>query len=210
MITLLPLTSISFLEVATYKSSSKFLKPSSLNKKKIYQLNINAHKDDNKFGEDVYYLMSKKTNKKLLDNYAIYVKNLEYYHDLYYTKHKKLTKREMWLVALTSSSFSELYEIITKLLKEDKAIKFMESVIIMSQDEVILKDWERRQLDELVEYTTIENAKKDGIPQGIEQGIEQGITQNKNEIAKKMLAKNMNISDISEVTGLSEDEIISL
>ena len=181
-------------------------KPSSLNKKKIYQLNINAHKDDNKFGEDVYYLMSKKTNKKLLDNYAIYVKNLEYYHDLYYTKHRKLTKREMWLVALTSSSFSELYETLSKLLKEDKVNKFMESVIIMSQDDMILKDWERKQLDELVEYTTLENAKKNSL----KQGISKGISQNKIEIAKKLISKGMNIKDISEVTGLSEKEITIL
>ena len=170
--------------------------------------------------------MSKKTNKKLLDNYAIYVKNLEYYHDLYYTKHKKLTKREMWLVALTSSSFSELYEILTKLLSKEKVNKFMESVVIMSQDEVILKDWERRQLDELVEYTTIENAKKDGLKQGLEQGINQGLEQGINqgleqgiregissrniEIARNLVDMNMDISDIAKATGLSIEELKAL
>ena len=53
-----------------------------------------------------------------------------------------------------------------------------------------------------------------GIEQGIERGIEQGIEQGENnksiEIAKNMLNKNMNINIISEVTGLSKEEIENL
>ena len=53
-----------------------------------------------------------------------------------------------------------------------------------------------------------------GIERGIEQGIEQGITkgskQKEIEIAKKMLEKNKEISEIMEFTGLTKKEIESL
>ena len=53
-----------------------------------------------------------------------------------------------------------------------------------------------------------------GIERGIEQGIEQGITkgskQKEIEIAKKMLEKNKEISEIIEFTGLTKEEIESL
>ncbi len=53
----------------------------------------------------------------------------------------------------------------------------------------------------------IERGIKQGIKQGIEQGIEKGIEKGRTEIARTMLAKGMNIRTISELTGLSVDEI---
>ena len=46
-----------------------------------------------------------------------------------------------------------------------------------------------------------------GIQKGIQQGIQQGIENNKIEIAKNMLNKNMKINVISEITGLTKEEI---
>ena len=40
-----------------------------------------------------------------------------------------------------------------------------------------------------------------------EEGIEDGVIKEKNEIAKEMLKKDMDINLISELTGLSIDEI---
>lgn len=54
------------------------------------------------------------------------------------------------------------------------------------------------------EHTAISYAKKHGIEQGIEQGIELRNI----EIAKNMLKKNISITDIAEITGLSQEEII--
>ena len=53
----------------------------------------------------------------------------------------------------------------------------------------------------------IERGIKQGIKQGIEQGIDKGIEKGRTEIARTMLAKGMNIRTISELTGLSVDEI---
>lgn len=43
--------------------------------------------------------------------------------------------------------------------------------------------------------------------EAIRQGLEQGIEQNKREITKRLLLKNLSIDEISEITGLSREEI---
>lgn len=49
-----------------------------------------------------------------------------------------------------------------------------------------------------------------GVEHGMEQGIKEGSKQNSIEIAKKMLEKNKEISEIIEFTGLTKEEIESL
>ena len=50
----------------------------------------------------------------------------------------------------------------------------------------------------------------EGIEQGIEQGIEKGIEKRNLEIAKRMKAKGMSNAEISEMTGLRQEEIDTL
>ena len=52
--------------------------------------------------------------------------------------------------------------------------------------------------------------KKIATEQGIKQGIEQGINQRNIELAKSMIDKSIPIDDISEITGLSIEEIKKL
>ena len=59
-----------------------------------------------------------------------------------------------------------------------------------------------KKLDKIVEETKMENAKAEGLSEGI--------SQSKIEIAKNLLKKGMDISDISDVTGLSKEEIQKL
>ena len=68
----------------------------------------------------------------------------------------------------------------------------------------------------------IEDAFKEGVEKGIKEGVEKGIKEGKTEglkegeknskiqIAKKMMSKNMNISEIIEFTGLSENDLENL
>ncbi len=56
----------------------------------------------------------------------------------------------------------------------------------------------------------LEKGLERGIKQGLEQGLERGTEQSKNEIAKNMLKKDLYISLISEVTGLSNEQINNL
>jgi len=66
----------------------------------------------------------------------------------------------------------------------------------------------------LIQNTEKKMAYEDGISQGISQGIEQGISQGVEqrnvEIAKNMLAKKMDISIVSELTGLDADTLEKL
>ena len=71
------------------------------------------------------------------------------------------------------------------------------------------EEWETfRSENELEEeyQLGIEYAKEEGIEKGIELGKLQGIK----NVVKSMLDKNMDIKDIVDITGLSEEEILSL
>ena len=116
----------------------------------------------------------------------------------------------MWLVALSSKTFSELYRIISKLLNEDEVKEFMESVIIMSGSEPILTEFERQRLEAIKEMTIIENATNDGKEAGKKEGIEIGKQEKTLETAKRMLEDNVDFEIISKYTGLSLHEIKNL
>ncbi len=51
---------------------------------------------------------------------------------------------------------------------------------------------------------------QEGRQQGLQQGIKQGADKEKLEIAKKLIVRDMNIKDICDITGLSEDEIMKI
>ena len=56
----------------------------------------------------------------------------------------------------------------------------------------------------------IEQGIEQGIKQGIKQGINQGINQQNKQIAKKMLNKKIDLDTISQITGLSIQELKTL
>ena len=51
---------------------------------------------------------------------------------------------------------------------------------------------------------------EEGKAQGLQEGKTQGMQQSKIEIAKKMLSKGISLDLITEMTGLSEEEIKTL
>ena len=165
----------------------------------LYQLNINASKDDKNIGENIYELRSRFTGETLIDNFTLHLKNIEYYRDLYYTKGEKLNRADMWLVVLSSENYEELYRTVSQILDEKDTDIFMDEVIRMNLEEPILTEWEAKMLDEIEKYDTIKNSK--------EEGFEEGETKKQIEIAKKMLEDNLDVNTISKYTGLSIDEI---
>ena len=56
----------------------------------------------------------------------------------------------------------------------------------------------------------LEEGMKKGITKGKKEGIAEGKKANKIEIAKKLLKKNMDILEIQEITGLTQEEIEQL
>ena len=77
----------------------------------------------------------------------------------------------------------------------------------MSKDGFVIHAWQKEKMDALVKYNEIEEATKKGKAEGIAEGKAEGIKENKIEIAKNMLKKKMSIKDISEITGLTEQDI---
>ena len=72
----------------------------------------------------------------------------------------------------------------------------------MSKDEFIIHEWQKDKMDALVKHNELEGAKKEGRLEGIKE--------KELEIAKNMLKKKMSIEDISEITGLTEEDIKKL
>ena len=80
--------------------------------------------------------------------------------------------------------------------------KYMEELVKVNEDADFL-NFISVEKDNMM----IENSIRD---EGIRKGLEQGTEQSKNEIAKNMLKENMDISLISKLTGLSNDQINKL
>ena len=172
----------------------------------LYQLNINASKDDKEIGENIYELKSRFTGEVLIDNFTLHLKNIAYYRDLYYTKGEKLNRADIWLVVLSSENYEELYKTVSQILDEKDTDIFMDEVVKMNLEEPILTEWEAKMLDEIEKYDTIKNSKEEGF----EEGESSGIQKTKVETARKMLEKNMKLEDIVDITGLSKEEIKKL
>ena len=83
----------------------------------FYQLNLNTENKTEDYGEHVIVPYDTTIKEIYIDNYYTILKYLEFYHNLYYTKSRKLERGELWLAALMSKSFSELYAIALEILK---------------------------------------------------------------------------------------------
>lgn len=58
--------------------------------------------------------------------------------------------------------------------------------------------------------TAKREGKEEGLAEGKEKGIEKGMNQRSLEIARKMLAKGMDVATVMEITGLSESQLLQL
>ena len=131
----------------------------------------------------------------------IYVPNLR---KKWYTKGmKSLSEEEKYILALVEMDLDKLNDlggenIMDEYVKEAEEVSFEGGV-----GEAYDKEWALR-----------DQGYRDGLSQGKAEGKAEGKTEGINErnleIAKNMLAKNMGIELISEITGLSIDEINSL
>ena len=107
----------------------------------------------------------------------------------------KLRKREELLeVSKGDKDMSEVYKKLDDLSKDKYyALLYDEEEKKAYENKCILED-------------AIEDAKENGYSSGYDSGKSDGVS----NIAKNMLKKNMSIEDISDVTGLTIDEINNL
>jgi predicted transposase/invertase (TIGR01784 family) len=53
----------------------------------------------------------------------------------------------------------------------------------------------------------LKEGKQEGLKEGKQEGLKEGEMKEKRQIARTMLARDMAISDIAAITGLSEEDI---
>ena len=88
-----------------------------------------------------------------------------------------------------------------------KVTKFMEDYSNNSDN---LLYYDKKELDDYIRESEIEESYNDGIAEGKILGLSEGKRENSIEIAKKMLNKDRPIEEISEITGLTKEEILKL
>jgi len=84
--------------------------------------------------------------------------------------------------------------------------KAMDTLQYLSQDSEARRLYEARQKYLHDEASMLEGAKQAGMKAGMQEGMKAGIK----EVAKNMLALNLDIATIAKATGLSEQEILAL
>ena len=163
----------------------------------IMQINFTYGMMHRKEGKDKKgireYYMQDKEGKKFVSNIKIIEINMDYFMEIWYSKNQKEIEENKFLIMLDLEE-KELKD----LSKDPVVIKYMDKLNSLNNDIVFKKLMTEEEEREKYENTIKKNAKQ------------QGITEEKIKISKTMLQKNMSIEDISEITGLSLEEIEKL
>ena len=96
---------------------------------------------------------------------------------------------------------------VTKIMEENENIKeAKEELNRISQDDVLRRMAFKAELERMDNEQMLYEAKRDGKKEGVIEGAKE----EKLQIAKNMLKKGMDLSDIIEITGLTKEEIEKL
>ena len=112
----------------------------------FYQLNLNTENKNENIGEHIIVPYDISTNEIYIDNNKTILKYLEFYYRLYYNEPNKRTRDVIWLAALSSKTFTELYTILKGVLDERLLKKFIKDVIKMNWDKLenfSIHEWEK-------------------------------------------------------------------
>ncbi len=112
-----------------------------------------------------------------------------------------------WILFLENPEGEETKKMAEKDEEIKEAIEALEEISADKEKVRIAELREKYIADRESELAT---AEEKGIKQGIEQGKKQGNIEKGIEIAKKLKLKNMSIEEISEITGLTKEEIEKL
>ena len=174
---------------------------SELNNKKFIQINLNAKEKNIMYGEEIIVPYGLKSKQVYIDNKYTILKFLEYYRNLFYNG-VRLNYSEMWLVSFTARNFEELYDLTSHIMNNEIRERYLRKVIKMCKDNFVLHEWQKEKMEALVESERRRNA--------LREGREEGVEQNKIEVATSMLKKNLDIKLISEISKLTEEEIMKI
>ena len=172
------------------------------------QINICNNIEEN-YEYDNHCLLGENYNNKFIDNINFLVYDVAKYKKMLYTDNKKLINKYSHIILFDCNE-----EELGLLGKYDEMVKEIGDMVKKYNDDNIynfLMDQEScDKLQRSILKTAKEKAREEGYNQGIDQGIEQGIAKNKLDIVFKMLKRKYPISDISEITGYSQDYLKSI
>ena len=202
------------------------------------KINIEMQVDDNKntidrslfYGTGIYH-ESLKSGQDYIENpplISIWITNYNIFNEGPFHE-RAMLRRDYEYILLTKSL--ELHYIQLPKFKEkckrisNKLEEWLTFIINENVEEIKMSENENiRKAQEELEYLTgdaerrrraflIEKGRRDreaAIAGATRRGKEEGIKENKIETAKKMLAKNINIDLISEITGFTKEEITNI
>ena len=138
-------------------------------------------------------------------NFIIYEINMDYYDKIWYSKNEDEIKKNLYMIMLDLDK-KELEN-----MPKDKIVdKYITNVTIVNNDPEFQKYMSEEKDKRKIQNSLLSEAKENGYTSGINDGISKGKNKKSIEIAKNMLKKNMSIEDISDITGLSIEEINKL
>jgi len=119
-----------------------------------------------------------------------------------------------WLFLLEGSEDEEILRTLEEIAVQDPVLnQAMEEWEKSSDDPKIREEYfDRRKavLDEMAAVREAELRLREAIKQGKKEGREEGREEEKQQVTKKLLKKGMDVKLISEITGISEEEIKNL
>ena len=174
----------------------------------IIQVNLTWGLGRNNEEMKIFKIMNEK-GELYVKNFIIYEINMDYYDKIWYSKNEEEIKKNQYMIML------DLDKKELKNMPKDKIVdKYITNVTIVNDDPEFQKYMSEEEDKRKIQNSLLSEAKEEGISQGYTSGINDGISKGKNkksiEIAKNMLRKNMSIEDISDITGLSIEEINKL
>jgi len=104
------------------------------------------------------------------------------------------TKEELDIVANASPAIAKATARVLKLSKDERARLLHEYEVRAWRDEM----------------ARLDDAREEGIAKGIAKGLEEGEKAKSLAVARNLVKRNMAVTDIAEITGLSFDEIKNL
>ena len=153
-----------------------------------------------------YLLKEKNSNKILTDHIQMhYVEIPKFDENADMAKSPPVAKKELknWILFLKSNKEEDM----SQLLKEDTIFeKAINKYNYFTDNEDLLNEYDRREAYLVYQHSLMRGSREEGI----EEGIKKGRLAEQISMAKAMKNKNMDINLISEITGLSIEEVRNL
>ena len=201
------------------KIHGRQLKKGDIDYSKIHdsiQIMFNNFESDNNL-KTTWYFRDEDGNI-LTSKLRIDIINLVKGKKLCYTGSEKVDYLINWCKLLTSSQKNNIKNISCQIMSNESTNILVNNMSILSEENEMVRLYTKLSRREMEYNTFIKEATEKGYNEGFENGFEvgfedgfeDGIKHNIKETAKKMLEKNISKETISEVTGLSINEITKL